>query len=121
MLRMHMRLYVEALQSRVPGELRRSPPPPLPPLRKYPVLREAHGLDIATAQSLEKIPVQPEWSISADTFLEQLTQPTLAIFGERDALVDWRESVQIYRSSFARSGNRDLTIKRFKEADHEMI
>lgn len=64
---------------------------------------------------------QPEWSIDASVFLEQLDQPTLAIFGERDAVVDWRESIAVYRDSFARSGHRDLTLKTFPDADHEMV
>ena len=45
----------------------------------------------------------------------------LAIARERDAVVDWRDSIEVYRTSFARSGNRDLTIKTFPKADHEML
>ena len=92
------------------------------PLRKYPALQKAYGLDLATVESLRVLLAQqPAWSIEAAVFLEQLDQPTLAIFGERDAMVDWRESIAVYRSSFARSGNRDLTIKTFPDADHEMV
>lgn len=91
------------------------------PLRKYPALQKAYGLDVATVESLRELLAHPEWSIEAGVFLEQLSQPTLAIFGERDAVVDWRDSITVYRSSFARSGNRDLTIKTFPDADHEMV
>ena len=91
------------------------------PLRKYPALQKAYGLDAATAESIRVLLEQPEWSIDASVFLEQLHRPTLAIFGERDAVVDWRESMTVYRNSFARSGHRDLTIKTFPEADHEMV
>jgi alpha-beta hydrolase superfamily lysophospholipase len=54
-------------------------------------------------------------------FLEQLDRPTLALFGERDAVVDWRDSIDVYRSAFSRSGNRDPTVRTFKDADHEMV
>lgn len=91
------------------------------PLRKYSALQKAYGLDVATVESLRVLLAQPEWSIEASVFLEQLGQPTLALFGERDAVVDWHESIAVYRSSFARSGNRDLTIKTFPDADHEMV
>lgn len=91
------------------------------PLRRYPVLRKAYQLDLAGIESMRTFLAQPQWSMSAEVFLEQLDQPTLALFGERDAVVDWRESIEVYRSSFARSGNRDLTIRTFKDADHEMV
>ena len=35
-------------------------------------------------------------------------------------LVDWAESVAIYRESFKRANNRDLTIKVFRGADHNL-
>lgn len=91
------------------------------PLRRYPVLRKAYQLDLAGVESMRTFLAQPQWSLSAEVFLEQLDQPTLALFGERDAVVGWRESIEVYRSSFARSGNRDLTIRTFKDADHEMV
>ncbi len=49
--------------------------------------------------------------LSADTFLPAVTVPVLALYGEKDSEVDWQESVRIYRDSFARSGNQDLTIR----------
>lgn len=91
------------------------------PLQKYPVLRRAYGLDTRSAEYLQTLLAAPEWWISADVFLWELNQPTLAIFGERDTVVDWRESIDVYRTSFARAGNRDLTIRTFKEADHDMF
>jgi hypothetical protein len=35
-------------------------------------------------------------------------------------VVDWRESAAIYRESFKRANNRDLTIKVFRRADHSL-
>ena len=74
--------------------------------------------DVRTLQALLK---DPAWSVEAGEFVRQLNQPTLAIFGKRDAVVDWRESIDVYRSAFEQSGNRDLTVKAFDEADHEML
>ncbi len=90
-------------------------------LRKYSALRPTYQMDETGAKQLQALLAAPEWSLSAAEFLEQVTQPTLAIFGKRDAVVDWRESVDVYRRSFKRSGNRDLTIKLFADADHEMF
>ena len=42
------------------------------------------------------------------------------MFGDHDVLVDWRESVAIYRESFKRANNHDLTVKIFKGADHNI-
>lgn len=61
-----------------------------------------------------------DYALSADTYLRALRQPTLAIFGDRDVQVDWRTSVKIYRESFELAGNRDLTVKVFKNAGHEL-
>ena len=57
---------------------------------------------------------------SADTFLPAVTVPVLALYGEKDSEVDWQESVRIYRDSFARSGNQDLTIQVFEDANHTL-
>lgn len=89
-------------------------------LRKYPALREMYQMDDAGAKQLQSLLAAPEWSLTAEEFLQQVEQPTLAIFGKRDVVVDWRESVDVYRRAFQRSGNRDLTIETFEDADHEM-
>jgi alpha-beta hydrolase superfamily lysophospholipase len=91
------------------------------PLAKYPALMKAFQLDDASSGELRQLLAAPEWWLSADVFLEQLRQPTLAIFGERDAVVDWRESIDSYRRAFARSGNKKLTLRTFPTADHEML
>jgi hypothetical protein len=78
-------------------------------------------LDLTGARELQSLLAQPEWSYTAEEFLEQTSQPTLAIFGKRDAIVDGSESVDVYRRAFAKSGNRNLTIKLFEDADHFMF
>jgi len=90
-------------------------------LQKYPALRETYQMDAAGAKQLQSFLAAPEWSLSAEEFLQQLKQPTLAIFGKRDSVVDWRESVDVYRRAFKQAGNRDLTIRVFEDADHEML
>jgi uncharacterized protein len=45
----------------------------------------------------------------------------LAVFGDRDVPVDWRDSVQIFRESLRAGGNPDLTIKVFRNADHNLM
>jgi pimeloyl-ACP methyl ester carboxylesterase len=47
--------------------------------------------------------------------------PVLAIFGDRDTIVDWRQSSRTYRSVLRKAGNRDVTIKIFKNADHVLF
>ena len=56
-----------------------------------------------------------------DTALRELQQPVLAVFGDRDVLVDWCDSVSILRESFRAGGNPDLTIKVFRNADHNLM
>ena len=79
-----------------------------------------YQLGEAGAKTLQSLLAAPEWSLSADEFLRQVEQPMLVIFGKRDTVVDWRESIGVYRAAFMKSGNRDLTIKTFADADHEM-
>jgi len=56
-----------------------------------------------------------------DTALNELTQPTLAMFGDHDTLVNWRESIAVYRQAFRRPHGPDLTIKVFRNADHGLL
>jgi pimeloyl-ACP methyl ester carboxylesterase len=90
-------------------------------LQKYSILREKYQMDSAGAKQLQSFLAAPEWSLTAEEFLRQVKQPTLAIFGKRDSLVDWEESVDVYRRAFKQSGNRNLTIRIFEDADHEML
>lgn len=53
--------------------------------------------------------------------LEKIKIPVLAIYGERDMIVDWRESARIYRASLKKAGNKDVTIVSFPGADHVLF
>jgi pimeloyl-ACP methyl ester carboxylesterase len=92
----------------------------LKPLKKYSALPRADIPSLTNGAYLRAFQTDPQWSISAELFLQELDVPTLAIFGERDMQVDWRESIDVYHSAFARGGNGDLTIKTFQDADHDM-
>jgi uncharacterized protein len=91
------------------------------PLQKYSLLRERSMLDVTSRGYMSAVQYVPEWSISADIVLTAVRQPTLAIFGDRDPLIDTPQSIAVYRNSFARSGNHDLTVRTLRNAAHEMI
>jgi pimeloyl-ACP methyl ester carboxylesterase len=91
------------------------------PLQKYSVLREWSMLDASSRGLMSAVQYVPDWSISADLVLAAVRQPTLAIFGDRDPLIDNSESIAIYRDTFARSGNADLTIRTLSNAGHAMV
>ena len=52
--------------------------------------------------------------------LEQVTCPTLALFGEFDPLVPVTESIRIFEEAARTAGNHDLTIHIFPGADHRI-
>lgn len=52
--------------------------------------------------------------------LEQVRQPILAVFGDRDRSTAPEESVRIFRAALERGGNESYTIKVVAEADHEL-
>lgn len=91
------------------------------PLQKYSALREWSLLDTTSHGLMSAVQYVPEWSISADLVLADVEQPTLAIFGDRDPLIDTPESIAIYRRTFARSGNDDLTVRTLRNAGHAMV
>lgn len=94
------------------------------PLLKYPVFGERLGITGGTAETYAKGQA-PQfmriWATSADTYLSELDVPMLAIFGDHDDKIDWRESVRSYREAYARADNRDLTIKVLKNASHDLF
>lgn len=89
------------------------------PLRKYPLLRELTVTE-GTPELYRAGQQSGSQLLSIDRFLPALRGPVLAVFGDRDTLVDWRESVQVYPRILRAAGNDDVTIKLFKGADHNM-
>jgi uncharacterized protein len=90
------------------------------PLQKYPRLRDL-GITKGTPEDYQKWQNTMDFHYRPDTALRELRVPVLALFGDRDVLVNWSESVRIYRNSFKEAGNRDLTIKVFRNADHNLM
>jgi len=71
-------------------------------------------------EAFPAIKMQLESSLLFDP-AEQLAKikvPVLAIFGDKDTSVPVEKSVKAYKKAIHRSGNNDLTIKIFPEADH---
>ena len=56
-------------------------------------------LDVSSKGYLAAARTNPEWTQSADLLLREVSIPTLAIFGEQDMNVDWKESMQVYRDA----------------------
>lgn len=86
------------------------------PLQKYPLYA---GMGIGDAAGINWL--APDHVLRVDTYLAQLRQPTLAIFGDRDTMVDWRAGADAFREAFARSGNPGLTLRIFEGADHGLF
>lgn len=80
------------------------------PLQKYPSFREL-GITTGTAENYRA------WQDAVDFQY----RPVLALFGDHDVLVNWRESERIFRQTFEEGGNREVTIKVFKNADHNLM
>jgi CubicO group peptidase (beta-lactamase class C family)/dienelactone hydrolase len=59
--------------------------------------------------------------INARLFLEQVTCPVLAIFGEVDRNVPPFDSAQVYRQALEKAGNPDATVEIFPNADHLLL
>jgi pimeloyl-ACP methyl ester carboxylesterase len=90
------------------------------PLQRYPVLRE-FGITEGTPEDYRFWQNVVDFQYRPDTALRELRQPVLAIFGDRDDVVNWRESIHVYREAFRSGGNGDVTIKVFRDADHELM
>lgn len=55
-----------------------------------------------------------------DTLLASLDIPVLAIFGDRDTNVDWRQTSALYRSTIGNNPAADLTVRVFEGANHNL-
>ncbi len=65
--------------------------------------------------------VKLNWRSDARESLKEIKLPTLAIFGGHDLNVDAAESANVYKEMFEESGNEDLTIKLFPDAQHGLL
>lgn len=65
--------------------------------------------------------VKLNWRYDARESLKEISAPTLAVFGKHDVNVDPAESIRVYKKVFEESGNKDLTIEIFPDAQHSLL
>lgn len=65
--------------------------------------------------------VKLNWRSDARESLKAINMPTLAIFGKHDLSVDPQESIRVYKEVFGKTGNNDVTIKLFPDAQHSLL
>jgi uncharacterized protein len=53
--------------------------------------------------------------------LNSVKCPVLAIFGEKDANIDWRKTRTLYNETIGKNKNGNLTIKTLQNCNHSMI
>jgi len=53
--------------------------------------------------------------------LKNIHCPVLAIFGERDANVDWRKTIALYKETIGKDTNAKLTIRTFPNCNHNIV
>ena len=112
--------FANAMALQAAGATHREYSEAVAPLLKYRFLRDSHVLDLTPElyQAWQSVRL---FQVSADTFLRRIHVPVLALLGDHDVQVDWRESERVYRDSFIRAGNPDLTVKVFRNADHNLL
>jgi len=74
-----------------------------PAAEKHP-FDEASGLLIHVANSREK--------------LEKIHCPVVALFGEKDSIVDWRSTIALYDQTIGRDDGARLTVNTFRACNH---
>ena len=53
--------------------------------------------------------------------LKAIRCPVLALFGEKDSVVDWRSTMALYKETIGSGVDADLTIKTFPGCNHNML
>lgn len=53
--------------------------------------------------------------------LKTIRCPVLALFGEKDSVVDWRSTMALYKETIGSGADADLTIKTFPSCNHNML
>ncbi|HXB54241.1 MAG TPA: CocE/NonD family hydrolase [Vicinamibacteria bacterium] len=53
--------------------------------------------------------------------LKEIRCPVLALFGEKDSVVDWRSTMALYKETIGRGVDADLAIKTFPSCNHNML
>lgn len=82
-----------------------------------------HTTILQRAPSAEEMQTWLRWrnlDIDPVSYWEQINVPVLATFGELDDVVPVQISVERIEAALRRSGNKDVTIKVFPKASHEI-
>jgi len=53
--------------------------------------------------------------------LKTIRCPVLALFGERDSVVDWRSTMALYMETIGSGVGADLAVKTFPSCNHNML
>ncbi len=56
-----------------------------------------------------------------DEVLNNIKCPVLAIFGEKDFIVDWQKTKALYLETIGKNDPKNLTVKTFPDGDHTII
>jgi uncharacterized protein len=91
------------------------------PLSQYPLfppLSELAGDVYASERRYDELRESAALHVTIDVFLAALEIPVLAMWGDRDADVDWRRGVRVYEEAFERAANDSALIRLFDGADH---
>ena len=83
-------------------------------------LADVDSLESNMHPFVEVLRRDPDYQYDPVPALENLTCPLLAIWGEADQLVPVEKSVAVFREALEKSGNADLTIRIFPQADHNL-
>jgi hypothetical protein len=90
------------------------------PLKKYPALLELGITREGSPEALRAWEDEVDFQYRADTAVRAMHQPVLVLLGDRDVLIDWRESKRMFAQWFRESGNRRSQVKVLKLTDHNM-
>lgn len=86
-------------------------------IKEEPWFSEVGAWDADAYDFLRQLPAD----IPIPQLLETITCPVLTVFGERDTIVDGKQSAQVYAASLKKAGNADMTIETFTGADHALF
>ncbi len=86
-------------------------------VEEEPWFAEVGAWDAAAYDFLRRLEVD----ISIPRLLETIRCPVLAIFGERDTIVNGKQSAQVYGAALKQAGNADVTITTLPGADHALF
>jgi uncharacterized protein len=89
------------------------------PLRDDPLFRML-GWSKPSRSQYESVVARANEAVDARLLLEQVRCPVLGVFGEKDSLVDWRESRAAYRAALRKSGIPHSAILTFRDANHSL-